>query len=56
MGWDLDFLSPKPSWSASGARLEFSNREAPDHGAVVEIIWPRDEIEADTGKTMPRLA
>jgi two-component system sensor histidine kinase RegB len=30
----------------TGARLSFTNRPFPDHGAVVHITWPRDLFEA----------
>jgi two-component system sensor histidine kinase RegB len=29
----------------TGARVTFSNRVFPDHGAVVQISWPRDAFE-----------
>src|SRR4051812_7100050 len=31
----------------TGAKVSFSNRTFPDHGAVVQIAWPRDRFEAD---------
>src|SRR3954453_1747828 len=30
----------------TGAKVSFSNRTFPDHGAVVQITWPRDRFEA----------
>ncbi|MFB9266805.1 ActS/PrrB/RegB family redox-sensitive histidine kinase [Bradyrhizobium erythrophlei] len=30
----------------TGAKVSFSNRTFPDHGAVVQIVWPRDRFEA----------
>jgi two-component system, sensor histidine kinase RegB len=30
----------------TGARVSFSNRTFPDHGAVVQIVWPRARFEA----------
>ena len=30
----------------TGARVSFANRTFPDHGAVVQIAWPRDRFEA----------
>ena len=44
-GMGLGFFIAKTLLERSGARLTFSNRESPDHGARVDIIWPRDEIE-----------
>jgi two-component system sensor histidine kinase RegB len=43
----LGFFIAKTLLERSGARLEFSNRESPLHGAVVIISWPRDEIEVE---------
>lgn len=31
----------------TGAKVSFTNRIFPDHGAVVQIVWPRDRFEAD---------
>ena len=31
----------------TGAKVSFTNRTFPDHGAVVQIAWPRDRFEAD---------
>jgi two-component system, sensor histidine kinase RegB len=31
----------------TGAKVSFTNRTFPDHGAVVQIVWPRDRFEAD---------
>src|SRR4051794_19679894 len=31
----------------TGAKVSFSNRTFPDHGAVVQIVWPRDRFESD---------
>jgi two-component system sensor histidine kinase RegB len=31
----------------TGAKVSFSNRIFPDHGAVVQIAWPRRRFEAD---------
>ena len=30
----------------TGAKVSFTNRVFPDHGAVVAIVWPRDRFEA----------
>jgi two-component system sensor histidine kinase RegB len=30
----------------TGAKVSFSNRPFPDHGAVVQIAWPRERFEA----------
>ena len=31
----------------TGAKVSFTNRVFPDHGAVVQIMWPRNRFEAD---------
>ena len=31
----------------TGAKVSFTNRIFPDHGAVVQIVWPRSRFEAD---------
>jgi two-component system sensor histidine kinase RegB len=30
----------------TGAKVSFTNRVFPDHGAVVQIAWPRARFEA----------
>jgi two-component system sensor histidine kinase RegB len=35
----------------TGAKVSFTNRTFPDHGAVVQIAWPRRRFEA--GETAP---
>jgi two-component system sensor histidine kinase RegB len=38
----------------TGATVAFSNRIFPDHGAVVQIVWPRRHFEAtDSGEMTP---
>jgi two-component system sensor histidine kinase RegB len=31
----------------TGAKVSFSNRTFPDHGAVVQIVWPRNRFESN---------
>ena len=45
-GLGLGFFIAKTLLERSGGRLIFSNRQAPAKGAVVEIIWLRDQIDA----------
>lgn len=45
-GLGLGFFIAKTLLERSGARLTFSNRPAPEHGAVVRIVWPRHAFEA----------
>jgi two-component system sensor histidine kinase RegB len=35
----------------TGAKVSFSNRTFPDHGAVVQIVWPRRRFEATDANT-----
>src|SRR5215469_2568962 len=37
----------------TGAQISFSNRTFPDHGAVVQIAWPRDRFEASETDESP---
>jgi two-component system, sensor histidine kinase RegB len=37
----------------TGAKVSFTNRTFPDHGAVVSIRWPRDRFEADESGEKP---
>jgi two-component system sensor histidine kinase RegB len=37
----------------TGAKVSFSNRTFPDHGAVVQIAWPRDRFEANESADEP---
>jgi two-component system, sensor histidine kinase RegB len=37
----------------TGAKVSFTNRVFPDHGAVVQIAWPRDRFEATESDGMP---
>jgi two-component system sensor histidine kinase RegB len=37
----------------TGAKVSFSNRTFPDHGAVVQIAWPRARFEAEQSAAGP---
>ena len=37
----------------TGAKVAFTNRTFPDHGAVVSLAWPRDRFEADENGEKP---
>jgi two-component system sensor histidine kinase RegB len=37
----------------TGAKVSFTNRVFPDHGAVVQIAWPRMRFEASETDDMP---
>lgn len=45
-GMGLGFFIAKTLLERSGARLTFSNRIAPEKGAVVKVVWPRGTFEA----------
>ncbi len=38
----------------TGAKVSFTNRVFPDHGAVVQIAWPRARFEESETDIMPR--
>lgn len=44
-GLGLGFFISKTLLERSGASLGFENRPAPEHGAIVRIIWPRAVFE-----------
>ena len=37
----------------TGAKVSFTNRTFPDHGAVVQIVWPRDRFEGEENPALP---
>jgi len=37
----------------TGARVSFANRTFPDHGAVVQIVWPRARFEGEESPALP---
>jgi two-component system, sensor histidine kinase RegB len=39
----------------TGAKVSFNNRIFPDHGAVVQIAWPRGRFEASETSTEPEV-
>lgn len=45
-GMGLGFFIAKTLLERSGARLNLDNRPAPEHGARVQIVWPRAAFEA----------
>lgn len=44
-GLGLGFFIAKTLLERTGARLDLSNREAPAHGAIVRIVWPRAAMD-----------
>jgi two-component system sensor histidine kinase RegB len=56
-GLGLGFFIAKTLLERSGARLSLENREAPAHGAIVRIIWPREAFDlrqADVFTFLPK--
>ncbi len=50
-GLGLGIFIARTLLERTGAKVSFTNRTFPDHGAVVQIVWPRDRFEAD--ETLP---
>lgn len=46
-GLGLGIFIARTLLERTGAKVSFSNRVFPDHGAVVQIAWPRDRFEAE---------
>lgn len=46
-GLGLGIFIARTLLERTGAKVSFSNRTFPDHGAVVQIAWPRGRFEAD---------
>jgi two-component system sensor histidine kinase RegB len=44
-GMGLGFFIAKTLLERSGAWVALANRPAPDHGAIVRILWPRAQID-----------
>ena len=44
-GLGLGIFIARTLLERTGARVSFSNRIFPDHGAVVNIVWPRERFE-----------
>jgi two-component system sensor histidine kinase RegB len=53
-GLGLGIFIARTLLERTGAKVSFSNRTFPDHGAVVQIAWPRDRFEA--GESAPETA
>ncbi len=51
-GLGLGFFIAKTLLERSGAALELTNREPPEHGAVIRVSWPRPLM--DTGRAVSR--
>lgn len=47
-GLGLGFFIAKTLLERSGARLHLENRVAPEHGAIVRVVWPRAAFESSS--------
>ena len=47
-GLGLGFFIAKTLLERSGARLTLGNRESPERGAVVRVVWPRALMDSET--------
>ncbi len=48
-GMGLGFFIAKTLLERSGATVSLANRAAPEHGAVVQVIWPRAAVDVGKG-------
>jgi two-component system sensor histidine kinase RegB len=46
-GLGLGIFIARTLLERTGAKVSFTNRIFPDHGAVVQIVWPRERFETD---------
>jgi two-component system sensor histidine kinase RegB len=46
-GLGLGIFIARTLLERTGAKVSFTNRIFPDHGAVVQIVWPRERFEED---------
>jgi two-component system sensor histidine kinase RegB len=44
-GLGLGIFIARTLLERTGAKVSFTNRTFPDHGAVVQIVWPRERFE-----------
>src|SRR3954468_12637747 len=52
-GLGLGIFIARTLLERTGAKVSFSNRTFPDHGAVVQIAWPRSRFEEDESLAGP---
>ena len=48
-GLGLGFFIAKTLLERSGATISFTNRKAPEHGAIVTLRWNRSDFEGQPG-------
>src|SRR6478736_8133578 len=46
-GLGLGIFIARTLLERTGAKVSFTNRTFPDHGAVVQIVWPRERFESE---------
>jgi two-component system, sensor histidine kinase RegB len=46
-GMGLGLFIAKTLLERSGATVTLSNRQAPEHGAEVKLLWPRNSIDVE---------
>lgn len=54
-GMGLGFFIAKTLLERSGATVSLANRTGPEHGAVVEIVWPRRAVDVRKEELTQRL-
>ena len=52
-GLGLGIFIARTLLERTGAKVSFTNRTFPDHGAVVQIVWPRQRFEAVESEEEP---
>ena len=45
-GLGLGIFIARTLLERTGAKVSFTNRTFPDHGAVVQIVWPRERFRS----------
>jgi two-component system sensor histidine kinase RegB len=48
-GMGLGFFIAKTLLERSGAAVSLANRPSPQHGAVVQVVWPRGAVDVSNG-------
>ncbi len=55
-GLGLGFFIAKTLLERSGARVSLENKQAPQSGAIVRLVWPREAFEAGAERSGPGTA
>ena len=51
-GMGLGFFIAKTLLERSGATVSLANRAAPEHGAIIQLSWPRGAVDWPTRKAV----